>query len=62
MTAADMAVKVDATIRPHAIDGIAAKLTEFYVYPDTAKKTIDALRAHSPTCPARSSPASLSSY
>jgi len=38
--------RVDATIRSHATDGIAAKLTEFYVYPDTAKKMIDALRAH----------------
>jgi hypothetical protein len=38
MTAADMTVKVDAAIRSRVIDGIAAKPTEFYIYPETAKK------------------------
>jgi hypothetical protein len=46
MTAADMAIKVDAAIRSRVIDGIVAKLTELYVYPDAAKKMVEALRAH----------------
>lgn len=46
MTAADMDIKVDAATRSSVIDAIAAKLTEFYIYPDIAKKMIEALRAH----------------
>jgi len=45
-SASDMAVKVDAAIRSRVIDGIAAKLTDLYVFPDTAKKMVEALRAH----------------
>lgn len=46
MSAADMAIKVDAATRARVIDGIAAKLTELYVFPDTAKKMVEAVRAH----------------
>lgn len=46
MTAADMDIKVDAATRASVIDGIAAKLTDFYIYPDVAKKMVAALRAH----------------
>ncbi len=46
MSAADLDIKVDAAARTRILDGIAAKLTEFYVYPETAKKMIDAMRAH----------------
>jgi hypothetical protein len=45
MSAAEIAVKVDAAIRTRVLDGIAAKLTELYVFPETAKKMIEALRA-----------------
>lgn len=44
--AGDMVVKMDAAARTRAIDGIAAKLNEFYVFPDVAKKMETALRAH----------------
>jgi len=44
MTTADM--KVDAATRTRVIDGSAASLNEFYVYPDVAKKMEDALRMH----------------
>ena len=46
MSAADLQVKVDTAVRGRVLDGIAAKLTEFYVFPDLAKKMVDALRAH----------------
>ena len=46
MTAADMTVAVDAATRARVLDGIVAKLTEFYVYPETASKMTRALRAH----------------
>ncbi|MDB4964532.1 MAG: hypothetical protein JWN44_221 [Myxococcales bacterium] len=42
----DLDIKVDAALRARVLDGIAAKLTEFYVYPEVAKKMIDAMRAH----------------
>lgn len=46
LTAADMDVEVDATARARVIDGVAAKLAEFYVFPDVAKKMEAALREH----------------
>jgi hypothetical protein len=39
-------VKLDAAMRQRVIDGIAAQLTESYVYPDIGQKMIDAVRAH----------------
>jgi hypothetical protein len=42
----DLDIKVDAAVRTRILDGIATRLTEFYIYPDLAKKMIDALRAH----------------
>ncbi len=39
-------VKLDAAMRQRVIDGIAANLNEFYVYPDAAQKMEQALRAH----------------
>ncbi|HEY6305105.1 MAG TPA: S41 family peptidase [Candidatus Angelobacter sp.] len=46
MAAADMHLKIDAATRARVIDGAVASLNEFYVYPDTAKKMEEALRAH----------------
>jgi retinol-binding protein 3 len=46
MAAADMHMKIDAATRTRVIDGAVASLNEFYVYPDTAKKMEEALRAH----------------
>jgi hypothetical protein len=37
---------VDAATRARVIDGAIANLNEFYVFPETAKKMEDALRAH----------------
>jgi hypothetical protein len=45
MTAADMNPKIDAATRARVIDGAIANLNEFYVFPDTAKKMEEALRA-----------------
>jgi hypothetical protein len=45
MTAADMNMKVDAATRARVIDGAIAKLNEFYVFPETAKRMEEALRA-----------------
>ncbi len=45
MTAADMNIAVDATTRSRILDGIVAKLSEYYVYPDVAKKMEEAVRA-----------------
>lgn len=42
----DLDIKVDLALRTRILDNIAARLTEFYVYPDLAKKMIDALRTH----------------
>jgi len=39
-------VKLDAAARQRVVEGIAAKLTEYYVYPDLGQKMIDAVRAH----------------
>ncbi len=39
-------IKLDSTIRRQVIDGIAANLKEFYVYPETAQKMEQALRTH----------------
>jgi hypothetical protein len=45
MTVADMTVKIDAATRRRVIDGAIANLNEFYVFPETAKKMEEALRA-----------------
>ena len=45
-TVDNMDVKVDAATRTRVIDGIIGKLTEHYVFPETAKKMEEALRAH----------------
>lgn len=45
MTAADMNPKIDAATRQRVIDGAIAKLNEAYVFPETAKKMEEALRA-----------------
>jgi hypothetical protein len=45
-TAADMDVKIDAATRSRVIDAVAGKLTEYYVFADTAAKMIEAVRAH----------------
>ena len=45
MTAADMNMKIDPAMRARVIDGAVASLNEFYVYPETAKKMEEALRA-----------------
>ncbi len=44
--AAVIGLTIDATTRAHVIDGAAAQLNEFYVFPETAKKMEQALRAH----------------
>ena len=46
MTVGDMNITVDAAARARILDGIAAKLDEYYVYPDVAAKMGQALRAH----------------
>jgi retinol-binding protein 3 len=45
MTAADMNLKIDAATRARVIDGAIANLNEFYIFPETAKKMEEALRA-----------------
>lgn len=45
-TPADMHLKMDAASRARVIDGAIASLNEYYVYPETAKKMEEALRAH----------------
>ena len=42
----DLDIKVDGVLLARILDGIEAKLTEFYVYPDLAKKMIAAMRRH----------------
>jgi retinol-binding protein 3 len=44
--AADLSFKVDATTRAKVIDGAVAALNETYVFPETAKKMAEAVRAH----------------
>jgi hypothetical protein len=46
MKAADMHIKLDAATREQVIEGAITNLNEFYVYPETAKKMEEALRAH----------------
>jgi hypothetical protein len=41
----DADFKIDAAARQRAIDGAAAMLNEFYVFPETAKKMEEAIRA-----------------
>jgi retinol-binding protein 3 len=45
LTAADMNLKIDAETRTRVIDGAVAKLNEFYVFPETAKKMAEAVQA-----------------
>jgi hypothetical protein len=45
MTAADMNIKIDAATKARVIDGAVANLNEFYVFPESAKKMEEALRA-----------------
>src|SRR5215472_9235495 len=42
----DLSFKVDATTRGRVIDGAVAALNETYVFPETAKKMEEAVRAH----------------
>ncbi|MDQ3338984.1 MAG: S41 family peptidase [Myxococcota bacterium] len=46
MAAKDMNISVDAATRTRVIDAAVARLNEYYVYPDLAKKMGDALREH----------------
>jgi hypothetical protein len=46
LTAADLEIVVDSAVRARVVDGIAAKLGEYYVFPDVARKMVEALRAH----------------
>jgi len=39
-------VKLDAAARQRVVDGVAAKLDEFYIYPEVGQKMTDAVRAH----------------
>src|SRR5947208_3860771 len=45
MTPADMSMKIGPATRARVIDGAVASLNEFYVFPETAKKMEEALRA-----------------
>jgi hypothetical protein len=45
----DLDFKIDAATRTHVIDGAIAKLIEFYVFPEIAKKMEDAVRARQKT-------------
>lgn len=45
MTAADMNMKIDAATKARVIDGLVANLNEFYVFPETAGKMDETLRA-----------------
>jgi hypothetical protein len=38
-------IKLDTAARQRVIDGVASNLNEFYVYPETAQKMVDVLRA-----------------
>ena len=46
MSASAAAITVDAATRARVLDGIVAQLSAHYIYPDGAKKMVDALRAH----------------
>jgi hypothetical protein len=39
-------IQLDATTSQNTIDAITSRLTEYYVYPDVAKKMIDAVQEH----------------
>ena len=39
-------IPLDAAARQRVLDGVAANLKEYYVYPETAQKMIDALHSH----------------
>jgi peptidase S41-like protein len=45
MTAEDMNIKIDAATRARVIDEASAKLNEYYVFPETAKKMAEAVKA-----------------
>lgn len=45
LSAADMNPPVDAAERTRVIDGVISNLNEFYVFPETAKKMEEAIRA-----------------
>jgi hypothetical protein len=45
MTAADMSMRLDAATRARVIDEAAAKLNEYYVFPETAKKMAEAVQS-----------------
>jgi hypothetical protein len=45
VSAADMNPNIDAATRTRVIDGAIANLNEFYVFPETAKKMEEAIRA-----------------
>ncbi len=45
MAAADMSLKIDAATRARVIDEAVAKLNEYYVFPETAKKMAEAVQA-----------------
>jgi retinol-binding protein 3 len=45
LTAADMNKKIDAATQARVIDGVVAKLNEYYVFPETAKKMAEAVQA-----------------
>ena len=44
--AADLSFKIDAATRAKVIDGTVAALNDTYVFPETAKKMAEAVRAH----------------
>lgn len=44
--AGDLSFKIDAATRPKVIDGAVAALNDTYVFPETAKKMEEAVRAH----------------
>jgi len=46
VSVADMKIDIDAATRTRVLDGIAAKLDEYYVYPDVGKKMTEAIRDH----------------
>lgn len=46
MSVAAMNIVVDAATRVRILDGVVARLVEWYVYPDLAQKMADAVRAH----------------
>jgi len=45
VTAADMNIKIDDATKARVIDGAAANLNEFYIFPETAKKMEETLRS-----------------